>query len=781
MPTVPTITPPVPSGGADAAPPTVDVPSAGAALATAAPLAERRTGRADHFWRVAASAGAALLLSLLTVFAVGEWQGWPWLAGPLQQQLSQKLGRPVQLVDGLPAQPVDGAAIPPFALHLLGGIDLVARQVRIAAPAWSREPHLLQADGLHLQLRYVDLWRAWRGQPLRIDALGASRLDARLERLADGRASWALAPTPAAGLPPGAAPPPLPSVGRLSVEQGVWTYRDAPLAVDLQGRLSLLPPSDESATPQLQLDATGRYRNLPATLSLTSRGARPMTTVGEVTDKVGGPAVPAVPANAAIATSTAIPAIPATPAIPPTPAPARLPVLLKAEVGRAALRFQGTLLAGAWPGAWPGAGLGGLAGQFMLSGPSLSAVGDPVRVTLPTTGPFRADGWLVRQGTDWKVRLDQMHIGASRLNGAFVYATGGALPMLSGRLGGARLGLADLGPAVGAGPQQPVAPGKVLPVRPFDLAALRAMDANVLIDIAEVDLNTSRLEPLRPLRGHLQLAAGVLSIRQLEARTAQGRVHGDLALDGRADSALWRADLGWDGVQLEQWIHQTGRPAGAPPYVSGRLHGRAALTGQGRSTAEILGSLKGNASAVLTGGAVSHLVIEGAGLDVAQALGVLVKGDDALPVSCGAADLVADKGLFRPRVMVLDTTDSTVMLDGTVSLATEAMDLRAVVSPKDISPLTLRTPLRVRGTFASPKLSVDPAPLGRKLGASLLLGLINPLAALLPLIDLGGGDSLRPAAAQCEALMQQRAAGNSAGLAAARSRGAAPQPPPRRP
>jgi len=297
--------------------------------------------------------------------------------------------------------------------------------------------------------------------------------------------------------------------------------------------------------------------------------------------------------------------------------------------------------------------------------------------------------------------------------------------------------------------------GTVLPDRPFDLPSLRAMDANVLIDIATVDLNTRYLAPLQPLRGHLQLVGGVLSLRQLDARAAQGQLQGDVVLDGRGSPALWTADLRWDGVRLERWIRQT-RADAAPAYVSGRLSGRATLAGQGRSTAEILAGLKGQVRSELRDGSVSHLAIEVAGLDLAQGLGVFIKGDDALPVHCAAADLVAERGVLRTRVLVLDTTDSTVWVEGSVALAAETIDLRAIVSPKDRSPLALRTPLRVRGSFADPQVSLEKGSLGAKVAAALMLSLVNPLAALIPLTDPGSAEEAGRGAAGCQALMQRK-------------------------
>lgn len=656
----------------------------------------------------------AVLLILVSAVAVGEWWGWPFLAAPLARAVSAALHRRVSL-----SAPPEASAAAEHRFHLrwVGGLHLQASRLEIAAPAWSSEPHLLRADDVELRLRYIDLWRAYRGQALHVDRLQARALDGTLERLIDGRASWQIVTDP----PPEGPVKPLsiPSFGHLQVVDGVLRYRDAPLAIDVEARLSL-------ADSEFKFSAVGRYRALPVKIDLLASGVL-SAAAGELR------------ADA-------------------------IPLTLNATVGRAHVAFEGRVDDVFHPD--------GIRGRFSVQGPSLAAVGDPVGVTLPTTAAFATRGVVVKQGDRWHVQVDDATIGSSRLNGAFTYRAGLAVPVLAGRLGGSRLFLADLGPAVGTTPAVPMvsasAPGpavevsgkvkgKVLPARLFDLAALRVMDANVLIDIAEFDLNTSLLESLRPLRGHLQLIGGVLRLSDLDARTAEGRLTGRWSLDGRGSQALWDADLRWSGVRLERWIRQA-RAGNAPPYVSGHLSGHATLKGQGRSTADILASLDGRVRTELNNGTVSHLIVEAAGLDVAQALGVLFKSDDALPLGCAVADLNAVDGVFRPRVMVLDTTDSAVWIDGSLSLAAESLDLRAVVSPKDFSPLTLRSPVRVRGSFSNPEVSLDSATIGRKAAAALLLALLNPLAAWIPLIDTGAADLAKRHADSCRRLMRHSAA-----------------------
>ena len=120
------------------------------------------------------------------------------------------------------------------------------------------------------------------------------------------------------------------------------------------------------------------------------------------------------------------------------------------------------------------------------------------------------------------------------------------------------------------------------------------MDANVLIDIAMFDPGTTLIEPLRPVRAHLLLADGVLTLADFDGRTAQGRLVGYLQLDGRGKEALWTADLRALGVDLSHWLRLKRSDAASPAFVSGKLDALVQVKGSGRSTAEILASLNGD-------------------------------------------------------------------------------------------------------------------------------------------------------------------------------------------
>ena len=676
---------------------------------------------------------AALLAAVLACEALG----WPFLVAPVQHWLAGTLDRRVEFND-------ESGGTSGVRVGLVRGVKITAQRIEIGAPAWSQAAHTLLARDAILRLGYLDLWRTWRGEPLRIKDLEARELDAVVERLADGRASWQFGKR-AAGADTEASTA-LPNFSKLRVGKGHLSYSDELLPASIDAYFALSDgagpaaaalPASSASDPEglfvraggaakgasaaaaavalapgergLRLNAYGQYRKLPVRIEVRTSGVLGLLVEGKQA--------------------------------------AAQPLRLIASVGRANLTFEGSTT--------DPLHFAGVQGKFTVSGASLAAIGDPLGVTLPTTPSFKTHGVLVKDGGLWKTVFDEATIGSSRLAGAFTYESRRKVPLLSGRLTGSRLVLADLGPVVGArGEGDPSAPGKadehVIPDRKFDLPSLRAMDANVLIDIAIFDPGTTLIEPLRPVRAHLLLANGVLTLADFDGRTAQGRLVGYLQLDGRGKEALWTADLRALGVDLSHWLRLKRSDPASPAFVSGKLDALVQVKGAGRSTAEILGSLNGDVRAHVREGSISHLVVEMMGLDVAQALGLKLTKDNPLPLLCNVVDLDVAGGVAKPKVFVVNTSDSTLFVDGELSLKTEALDLRTVVSPKDFSPLTLRTPILVRGTLGNPTVSVDAKKLVAKAAGAALLGvLVAPLAAIVPFVDPGSRDAAKETAQRC--------------------------------
>jgi uncharacterized protein involved in outer membrane biogenesis len=702
----------------------------------------------------------AALLAIATLVAVCEWRGWPFLEGPAERWLSQRLDRKVEFQDA--ADNTNGGPGRRFHLRLIGPLRFDTAGLRIDNPDWSRQQPMLQAHDAQLRLRWRDVLALRRGEPLRIESLVADRLHLQLQRLPDGRSSWQFGnPNPKAEEPGRSGFEGL-RFGRLAVREGRVLMDDSPLQLAFDARLSLeesslpaQPGAGRSATSAASAPPARSPTPVASSASATATAPRAASTPGVATPRATGIAGRAEgrfrghPMTATLRTGPALAGLTADIEA------AAVPMQLKVEAGPARLHFDGQVsdLFGSQR----------LEGRYEVAGPSLAAIGDALGLTLPTTKQFSMLGRIRREGTHWETVVQRAQVGRSRLAGEFSYdAPRGTKPRLTGRLTGPLLYLDDLGPAFGVESKpraaerskQPRPPGaKVLPDRKFDLPSLSAMNADVSVALDRLDPGSERLEPMSPLRGRVRLDDGVLRIDDILARWAQGQVKGSLVVDGRQPVARWEAHLAGSGLLLEQWL-KLERPAGRPPYVTGLLGARVDITGQGRSTAEFLASADGRALLHWTRGTISHLVVEGAGIDVAQVLGVLVRGDQPLTVTCGAADLRVKDGRVVPQVLLVDTSDSTLWADGSLSLADEKLALVARVEPKDFSPLALRSPLHVDGTLGAPKVSIEKAPLVKRVGSAALLAMLHPLAAILPLMD-SGDDDAKAAIGACRSVAER--------------------------
>jgi uncharacterized protein involved in outer membrane biogenesis len=698
-----------------------------------------------HGWRNTGLGALGLLVLLIAAVAVCEFIEWPFLRRPLETKLSQILQRPVSFGDR-------------FGVRLFGSVRAHTDSMTIG-PAPANGPTLvddagkprdfMHASNVKLALSYRTLYEQWKGsgQPIAVKLLDVDGLELNLKRNADGHANWQFgAAQPATS----ASSPQLPTFQRLIVRNGQVRVVDEPLQITADVHVATREGTAEAAdiaasapsTPQVRVATVGSTRLVGSAPMAASGGtATPARQALAGVDDAPGLQVDGkgsyrkAPLVIQLRSSGLLP-LAASDA-----SALSVPLWLDVHADQSHVRIDGT--------ATDLLHFGGMDATFLASGPSLAAIGDALGVTLPTTAKFATNGTLRKHGKVWEAGIAAMDIGSSRLKGDFSFDTAPELPKLTGTLRGARLALADLGPAFGAAaPDAPASasnakPGKVIPDRSFDIPSLKAMNADVGVQLAELDLGTSRLEPFRPLQGRITLQDGVLNLRDLLARTSAGEVQGTLGLDSRPADPKWNADVRWSGIQLDRFI--TTRDfavrkdaSGRKPdvgYVSGALGGNAQLKGEGNSTAKLLASLDGTARVWVRDGTVSHLLVEAAGIDVAHALGVYIKGDDKLPMQCALAQFDLVNGKVMPEVFVIDTSNTTLLVDGDLSLATESLDLRMTAHPHSFSPLAPRTPVEVVGTFTDPHVRLEVKPLVKRGAAAVALTLANPLAALLALVD----------------------------------------------
>ncbi|MGQ0503646.1 MAG: AsmA family protein [Panacagrimonas sp.] len=610
---------------------------------------------------------------------------WNWVKGPLEQQVRQQTGRRFSINGDLD---VDLGWRP----------TVVMNGVQLGNPSWTRQPQMFTADRAAVT---VDLRELIAGRlSLPEVALSAPHID--LETAPGNENNWQLAsqaPGDTAGKDDAedqSKNKGLPKIGRLRVDRGELIYFDPIENTDILLRVSTDSARQSAA---MTLEASGRLRSLDFEAQATGGALLALADTG-----------------------------------------APYPFDCRFRIGRTRGTVGGTVTG---LQAFSSARL-----QLDVRGDTLSDLHRLTSVVLPETPPYHVAGLLIHEGPRWTFDQFTGTVGDSDLGGSATVTYVDDRTRLDARLESRLLDMDDLGGFVGAKPQTgkgetasarqkkevkaEKAEPRVLPDEPVNLAGLRAMDADVHFTGHSIRNQQASLERIT---AHLVLDHGVLSLDPLNFGIADGTIVSSIGIDARKPLPDLKAEVDFNRLDLaklvpgNQWVKAS----------AGLIGGHAQLRGSGASTAALLGSMDGELGVAMRDGKLSNLLIEGVGLDAAEAVRLLVGGDHTVKLRCAVVDLAARNGVITPRSFLVDTADTNVHVEGSLSLQDETLDLAIHPLPKDFSPLTLRSPLHVRGTFKEPDIGVDKAMLLRGGAAAILAALVNPLAALLPLIETGPG------------------------------------------
>ena len=262
------------------------------------------------------------------------------------------------------------------------------------------------------------------------------------------------------------------------------------------------------------------------------------------------------------------------------------------------------------------------------------------------------------------------------------------------------------------------------------------MDADVRWKAQRINSPTL---PLDDMDAHLFIDAGLLRLEPLNFGVAGGDIRSTIRMDARESPIRTQARAQIRNVELQKLIPESELMQEAV----GRIGGDVALAGSGNSIARMLGTSDGTAVIGMGKGRVSNLLMEYAGLDVAEAVKFMVEGDRNIPVRCAFGDLVVKDGVAATRSMAFDTTDTLVIGEGNISLRDETLDLTLRPRPKDRSLFSFRSPLLVGGTFKDPSFRPDLKRVGLRAALALTLGTITPPAALLATFETGPGKDVQ--------------------------------------
>ncbi|WP_336692229.1 AsmA family protein [Delftia acidovorans] len=427
---------------------------------------------------------------------------------------------------------------------------------------------------------------------------------------------------------------------------------------------------------------------------------------------------------------------------------ARFPVKLWAHAGSLRAQAEGILDN---PRALKGMDL-----QVRLRGASMADLFPLTGLLLPRTPPFDTNGHLVGSlepgRAIWDYQDFEGRVGQSDLRGTLHYASGKPRPKLSGDLASRKLRLADLGPVVGAPSTKQgqktkeAASGKALPAQRFDTSKWNAMDMDVRFKSDRIE--RPQALPIEDFSVHAVMDNGVLRLSPLRFGMAKGRLDIEAVVDSGAKPPKASLQGKVQGLQLSALFPEIE----LMKKSLGSMDGALGLEGRGQSIAEWLGTSSGDIRLYVRDGRFSKQLLDLAALNLGSVIVTKLFGaDKEVQLNCAVADLTVKQGMARTRNVKLATPEAIIEATGQISLAQETMDLRIVPESLKWKFFSLRTPLYVRGSFAQPKVGVEPGPLLLRAGAAVAAAVVAPAAlALVPLTVPAAEED-----AQCQRLLAE--------------------------
>jgi uncharacterized protein involved in outer membrane biogenesis len=155
--------------------------------------------------------------------------------------------------------------------------------------------------------------------------------------------------------------------------------------------------------------------------------------------------------------------------------------------------------------------------------------------------------------------------------------------------------------------------------------------------------------------------------------------------------------------------------------ISGKFDGSLSLEANGEKFAEVRRTMSGKIELNLVDGRMPDKLATRLAGDVLTALFTDFE-DDFNVINCAIVDWAMKDGVARSQTMLMDTESFNLYGSGEIRLPDESVNIELIPKAKDFSLLSMRLPLRIRGTFDD--LKVDP-------------DVSEGIASLLTPIDLG--------------------------------------------
>jgi uncharacterized protein involved in outer membrane biogenesis len=587
----------------------------------------------------------------------------------------------------------------------LGWISRVrASQIQFENARWSKQPQMAEIGLVDIQ---IDLWQLLSKFHLVLPAVTVSQAKVILEKNVDGAANWEFRAAPAVSEP--AVPEKrseFPIIEKLIIKDSSLLFTNQQTNAQLDLKLTEAEAAGFLEEP-VKLKAEGSYQKLPLSLSLDGGSYQNLGSTKEA-----------------------------------------YPLQINLSVGKLKAKVSGNLTE---PLAMKGQDV-----TLDIQGDDMANLFPIIRLVFPSTPPYRLKGRLKHEGNVWSFANFSGKVGNSDLSGNIHVDTAPKRHVMKADLVSNLLDFKDLAGFIGGKPgtkenqkaseETPKAAAekegdRIFPDQRYDLERLRAMDADVRLRAKQI---LAPNLPIDDLNAKLSLNDGVLKFEPTVFGVANGRIEIYSTFDGSKRPSKVNIDARLRQLDLKRFLKSE-----FAQKTIGPIGGRIVLSGTGESFRELMATASGNTFFVMSGGEISELLVRLAGLNVARALGVVVRGDKPIPIRCALLDLQGKDGQLGVQTLVFDTANSVISGDGKIDLRGEKLDIVLTPVPKDFSPFSLRSFIRVNGSLNNVSAFPDPIKTGTE---SLVAKIFNVVVMLVlsPLQprDLGLGQDV-----DCDALI----------------------------
>jgi len=407
---------------------------------------------------------------------------------------------------------------------------------------------------------------------------------------------------------------------------------------------------------------------------------------------------------------------------------------------------------------------GTLPGATMIDGADLSVAArgqnvrdlfDLIGVAVPDTRAYHLRAHLMKQGEEYRFTRLTGAYGNSDLAGRFTVNIPGdpdKRMFIAANLVSRHVDIIDIGPFIGYEPNKLATQGAtaaattqhakdgvphILPDATLRIDALKNFDATLDYRVATIK------QPFVPISNivlGLNLDRSLLKLSPLNLDFAGGHLSSDVAINARTPAVVTDYDIRLSPTPIGKLFYKTGvEDAGTTGVITARVK----MHGVGDSLRKSLANSDGRIAIILPKGSFWTKYIQLSEFDLGVFVQKLLQDKLKKPVdvNCGLIAFTVRDGIAAADPILIDTDKNVMTAKGGFSFKDESLSLAFRADAKKFSLFSGQSPIGIGGYFAKPAIQIITPQLLTRAGIGVVLGTVNPIAALIAFVDPGDAKS----------------------------------------